>query len=85
LNPRQEKVLLRMLREGPDGFRGGLSAGNYVTITGASAATATRDLTDLMDEGVLLRTGELRHARYRIAIPVRTVSPVVLDEQGNFD
>jgi hypothetical protein len=32
----------------------------------------------------LLRIGELRHARYHIAIPVRKVSPVVLDEQGNF-
>ena len=85
LNSRQEKALLRMLREGPDGFRGGLSAGNYGSITGASPATATRDLTDLMDKGVLLRTGELRHARYRVAIPVRTVSPVVLDERGNFD
>src|SRR6266849_2543665 len=55
LNPRQEKALLRMLREGPEGFKGGLSAGNYVSITGASAATATRDLTDLLNKGVLLR------------------------------
>jgi Fic family protein len=85
LNPRQEKALLRMLREGPDGFRGGLSAGNYVTITGASPATATRDLTELVNKGVLLRAGELRHARYHLAIPARKVSPVVLDEQGNFD
>jgi Fic family protein len=44
LNARQEKALLRMLREGPEGFKGGLSAGNYATITGASPATATRDL-----------------------------------------
>src|SRR6185437_9287762 len=40
LNDRQEKALLRMLREGPEGFQGGLSAGNYATITGASPATA---------------------------------------------
>jgi len=84
LNSRQEKALLRMLHEGPEGFEGGLSAGNYATITGASPATATRDLADLVDKGVLLRTGELRHARYHIAIPVRKVSPVVLDEEGNF-
>jgi Fic family protein len=84
LNPRQEKALLRMLREGPEGFKGGLSAGNYVTITGASPATATRDLADLVDKGALLRVGERRHARYHIAIPLRKVSPVVLDEQGNF-
>src|SRR3546814_18419780 len=29
INERQEKALLRMFREGPDGFAGGLSAGNY--------------------------------------------------------
>jgi len=40
LNARQEKALLRMLREGPEGFKGGLSAGNYMTVTGTSAATA---------------------------------------------
>jgi len=84
LNPRQEKALLRMLREGPEGFKGGLSAGNYATITGASPATATRDLADLVDKGALLRIGERRYARYEIAIPMQRVSPVVLDEQGNF-
>jgi len=84
LNPRQEKALLRMLREGPEGFKGGLSAGNYATITGASPATATRDLADLVDKGAMRRVGELRYARYRVAIAARKVSPVVLDEQGNF-
>jgi Fic family protein len=69
LNNRQEKALLRMLREGPDGFKGGLSAGNYATITGASPATTTRDLLDLVQKGALIRVGERRHARYSIAIP----------------
>jgi Fic family protein len=68
LNDRQEKALLRILREGPDGFKGGLSAGNYATITGASPATTTRDLTDLVEKGALIRVGERRHARYSIAI-----------------
>lgn len=83
LNARQEKALLRMFREGTEGFRGGLSAGDYVTITGTSAATATRDLTDMVAKGALLRTGELRYARYELAIPKRPVRPVVLDRQGN--
>ncbi len=65
-NERQQKALLRMFREGPEGFRGGLSAGNYSTITGASPATTTRDLVDLVQKGALLRTGERRHARYRL-------------------
>jgi len=84
LNPRQEKALLRMLREGPEGFKGGLSAGNYITITGASAATATRDLADLTEKRALLRAGERRHARYRLAIATHKIAPVVLDAHGNF-
>ena len=84
LNPRQERALLRMLREGSEGFKGGLSAGNYLAITGASPATATRDLADLVDKGALTRAGERRHARYHLAIPMRKVSSVILDERGNF-
>ncbi len=76
INSRQEKALLRMLREGPEGFAGGLSAGNYATITGASPATTTRDLADLVHKGALIRVGERRHARYQLAIPLRPVVPV---------
>lgn len=84
LNPRQEKALLRMFREDSEGFKGGLSAGNYVTITGASAATATRDLADLVEKSALVRVGERRHARYHIAIPTKKVLPVILNEHRNF-
>lgn len=45
INARQTKALLRMFKEGPKGFAGGMSAGKYSTITEASPATATRDLT----------------------------------------
>ena len=82
LNARQEKALLRMFREGPEGFRGGLSAGKYCSITGASPATTTRDLADLVAKGALLRDGERRHARYRLGIPLRRVSHVALNERG---
>jgi Fic family protein len=64
LNERQEKALLRILREGPEGFEGGLSAGNYAAITGAAPATATRDLADMVAKGALLRRGEGRYTRY---------------------
>ena len=80
LNDRQEKALLRMFREGPEGFEGGLNAHKYAAITGASAATTTRDLSALVDKGALTRTGERRHARYHIAIPLRPVAPVVVGE-----
>jgi Fic family protein len=82
LNERQEKALLRVLREGPEGFKGGLSAGNYATITEASPATATRDLADMVAKGALVRIGERRHARYSVSIPLRSVSPVAIDKLG---
>jgi Fic family protein len=83
LNARQEKALLRMMSEGPEGFRGGLSAGNYMQITGAATATATRDLADLVDQGALVRTGERRYARYNLAIPLRRVAPVRIAADGS--
>ena len=64
LNDRQAKTIARMFKEGPDGFTGGLSAENYVSITGTSRATATRDLQDLVEMGALSRTGERRYTRY---------------------
>jgi Fic family protein len=83
INDRQEKSLLRMLREGPQGFKGGLSAGNYAKITGASAATTTRDLADLMEKNLLVRTGELRHARYHLAIPIHKTPRITVQADGN--
>jgi len=82
INDRQEKALLRMFREGPDGFKGGLTAGKYTAITGASPATTTRDLVDLVKVGALVRVGELRHAHYNLAVPLRAVKHVGVDEQG---
>lgn len=67
LNRRQEKALLRVMREGPGGFEGGLSAAKYVSITGASPATARRDLIELVTLGALVRSGERRGTRYRLA------------------
>ena len=68
LNERQEKVLARMFREGVEGFKGGLSAEIYIGITDTSRATATRDLQELVDKGVLLRTGERKSTRYWLSI-----------------
>jgi Fic family protein len=82
INERQAKALLRVLREWPQGFEGGLSAKNYVTITGASPATATRDLSDLVEKGAFTRTGELRHARYYSAVPTNKVPRITIAEDG---
>jgi len=83
LNERQTKALLRMFREGPEGFKGGLNAGKYASITGASPATTTRDLSDLVSKGALTREGELRHARYQLNVPVRAVGQISVNEQGD--
>ena len=68
-NERQDKAIARMFREGPAGFKGGLSAENYISITRTSRATATRDLHDLVEKGALTRTGERRHTRYELHLP----------------
>jgi Fic family protein len=93
LNERQEKVVARMFREGLDGFTGGLSAENYISITKASRATATRDLQDLVEKGALRRTGVLRHARYYLDLAKRPFeesgfllqSSDVRERRGNSD
>lgn len=68
LNERQEKVVVRMFREGPKGFKGGLSAENYIKIAGTSRATATRDLQDLVQKDALAKTGELKGTRYFLGL-----------------
>lgn len=68
LNERQEKVVARIFKEGTAGFKGGLSAENYISITNTSRATATRDLQQLVEIGVLMRTGERRHTRYSLSL-----------------
>jgi Fic family protein len=68
LNERQSKVIARIFKEGPEGFKGGLSAENYITITGTSRATATRDLQDLVQIGVFSKIGERKSTRYYLNI-----------------
>ena len=82
LNARQTKVLLRMMREGPEGFEGGLSAKNYATIAGSSSATTTRDLGNLADLGALIKSGERKHTRYALNLPVRTVPRIAVEQNG---
>jgi len=68
LNERQGKVVERIFREGIDGFKGGLSAKNYMTITGAPSTTATRDLTKMAEMGAFNKIGELKSTRYYLNI-----------------
>ena len=64
IHERQSKTLARLMRAGVDGFVGGLSAAKYMALTGATAATARRDLVHLVALGALRRTGQFKGTRY---------------------
>lgn len=67
-NDRQSKVLKRMLEAGPQGFEGGMTAKKYMSITKSSKATATRDLQQLQENNILIRSGGGRSVSYQINI-----------------
>jgi Fic family protein len=68
LNERQRKVLARLLDAGDGGFLGGLTADTYIKLTSASKATATRDLTQLLETGLLAVQGQGKATRYAVAV-----------------
>jgi len=67
MNDRQRKVVNRLLDCGRGGFEGGMTNSKYQRLTGASPATAQRDLADLARISVLTPLGAGRTARYEIA------------------
>ena len=69
LNDRQRKVLQRLLDAGNGGFVGGLNAEKYMTMTSASKATATRDLSALVAGGQVWTTGQGKGLRYHVNVP----------------
>ena len=72
VSERQRKVLDRLLEAGHEGlgggFLGGMTTDKYSKITGASKPTASRDLVDLLDKGLLRVEGMGKATRYAIAI-----------------
>jgi Fic family protein len=68
LNERQGKVLTRLLDAGDGGFLGGMTADKYCKITGASKATATRDLQDLLTKELLMVEGVGKATRYAVNV-----------------
>ena len=66
LNERQLKAVNKMLDKGADGFEGGMTAKKYMGITKVSKATATRDLQQLYELGVLVQEGAGRSVRYQL-------------------
>lgn len=69
LTERQIKVLNRLLDTAGKEFPYGINARQYRSLAIVSKATATRDLTDLLDKGCLTRLpGRGRSTRYTVAL-----------------
>jgi len=66
INERQLKVIKRLFEAGHTGFKGGLSANNYMVIAKTSASTATRDLKDLEEKHIFIKAGKLKSTRYSL-------------------
>lgn len=66
-NERQQKVIQKLLDAGPQGFEGGLTTRKYVGITKTSKMTAYREITDLLEKGVLRHAaGKGRSVSYEL-------------------
>lgn len=69
LNDRQMKVLDRVIAyELGKGFDGHLSNEKYCKMAKCERRTATRDLLDLTDKGLLIKRGQLKGTRYMLPI-----------------
>lgn len=66
LNARQKKAVNALLDQGSGGFEGGMSTRKYVSLTGTSRPTASRELIELNALGVLKQVGAGRSTRYYI-------------------
>ena len=55
MNERQRKVVNRLLDAGKKGFEGGLTTRKYVSMAKVSRATAFREISDLLEKGILLQ------------------------------
>jgi Fic family protein len=70
LNPRQKKVLGRILEAGPGNFTGGLTTRKYVSIAKVSRATAFREISDMLEKKLLRQLpGRGRSVRYDVSWP----------------
>jgi len=67
LNARQRKVLNRLLDAGKGGFQGGLTTRKYVAMAKVSRATAFREISELLEKGLLTQNPALgRSVSYEV-------------------
>ncbi|MFZ3052470.1 MAG: DUF4172 domain-containing protein [Sulfuricurvum sp.] len=70
LNPRQTKVLNKIMDMGVENFQGALSKKKYMTIADTASTTASRDITQLIEIGCIRQVEGTngRNIRYEIVI-----------------
>ncbi len=70
LNERQIKVLNKILDMGSENFEGGLNTKKYMALTKVSKATATRDISELLEFGCIEQVEGTagRNVRYKVKI-----------------
>ncbi len=65
----QRKVVNRLLDAEPQGFEGGMTTRKYVSLARVSRATAYREISDLVDKGILApNQGKGRSISYRLVL-----------------
>ena len=70
INERQRKVLNRLLDAGRGKFQGGLTTRKYVSMTRVSRVTAYREISDLLEKGLLRQNpARGRSASYDLTWP----------------
>jgi len=68
LNERQKKAILKMLSVLPEKFEGGMRVQKYMSLTKTTRITASRDLNDLVEKGVMRRFGSGRGVYYELGL-----------------
>jgi Fic family protein len=68
ISARQTKVLKRLIDAGDGGFLGEMTAEKYGKLTKVSKATATRDLTHLLELDLLESFGQGKATRYAVKV-----------------
>jgi Fic family protein len=68
LNQRQKKAITNMLSALPEKFEGGMRVHKYMSLTKTTRITASRDLNDLVEKGVMQRHGSGRGVYYELRL-----------------
>jgi len=70
LNPRQVKVLNKVLDVGNENFEGGINTKKYMAMTKVSKATVVRDIKELVDKGCIVQIEGSggRNVRYGVVV-----------------